>query len=283
VLLIGAHMSIAGGIHLALVRGKELGCRTIQIFTKNANQWRARELTPEEIAEFNRQKEETKIWPVVAHDSYLINLGSPNEERLHKSRESFLMEVQRTELLGLPYLITHPGSHLDAGEEEGLKRIAESIDWLHRRTEGLKMKILLETTAGQGTNLGYRFEHFSAIMDMVEDASRLGFCFDTCHVFAAGYDLRTRDAYERTMEEFDRVIGLGRLKVFHINDSKNDLGSRIDRHQHIGKGTIGLDAFRFLLNDPRFTQLPKILETPKGKDIAEDRMNLAVLENLAEG
>lgn len=282
-LLIGAHMSIAGGIHLALVRGKELGCRTIQIFTKNANQWRARELTPEEIAEFNRQKEETKIWPVVAHDSYLINLGSPNEERLHKSRESFLMEVQRTELLGLPYLITHPGSHLDAGEEEGLKRIAESIDWLHRRTEGLKMKILLETTAGQGTNLGYRFEHFSAIMDMVEDASRLGFCFDTCHVFAAGYDLRTRDAYERTMEEFDRVIGLGRLKVFHINDSKNDLGSRIDRHQHIGKGTIGLDAFRFLLNDPRFTQLPKILETPKGKDIAEDRMNLAVLENLAEG
>jgi len=276
-------MSIAGGIHLALVRGKELGCRTIQIFTKNANQWRARELTPEEIAEFNRQKEETKIWPVVAHDSYLINLGSPNEERLHKSRESFLMEVQRTELLGLPYLITHPGSHLDAGEEEGLKRIAESIDWLHRRTEGLKMKILLETTAGQGTNLGYRFEHFSAIMDMVEDASRLGFCFDTCHVFAAGYDLRTRDAYERTMEEFDRVIGLGRLKVFHINDSKNDLGSRIDRHQHIGKGTIGLDAFRFLLNDPRFTQLPKILETPKGKDIAEDRMNLAVLENLAEG
>ncbi len=282
-LLIGAHMSIAGGIHLALVRGKELGCRTIQIFTKNANQWKARELTPEEIAEFNRQKEATKIWPVVAHDSYLINLGSPDEERLQRSQESFLMEMQRTELLGLPYLITHHGSHLDAGEKEGLKRIAESINWVHRRTDGFKMRILLETTAGQGTNLGYRFEHFSAIMDKVEDASRLGLCFDTCHVFAAGYDLRIRDAYEETMEEFDRVLGLGWLKVFHLNDAKNDLGSRIDRHQHIGKGMIGLDAFGFLLNDPRFTYLPKILETPKGKDMAEDRMNLAVLESLAEG
>ena len=282
-LLIGAHMSIAGGIHLALVRGKELGCRTIQIFTKNANQWKARELTPEEVAEFNRQKEETQIWPVVAHDSYLINLGTPDEGRLQVSRRSFLMEMQRTDLLRLPYLITHPGAHLEAGEKEGLKRIAESIDWLHRRTEGFKMRILLETTAGQGTNLGYRFEHFSDIMDMIKDASRLGFCFDTCHVFAAGYDLRTRQAYERTMEEFDRVIGLERLLVFHLNDSKKDLGSRIDRHEHIGKGTLGLDAFRFLLNDPRFTHLPKILETPKGKDMTEDRMNLAVLESLAEG
>ena len=281
-LLIGAHMSIAGGLHLALVRGKELGCRTIQIFTKNANQWKARELTPEEVAEFNRQKKEIQIWPVVAHDSYLINLGAPDEGRLQKSRESFLMEMQRTEVLGLPYLITHPGAHLDAGEKEGLKRIAESINWLHKRTEGFKMRILLETTAGQGTNLGYRFEHFSAIIDMIEDARRLGFCFDTCHTFAAGYDLRTRDAYDKTMEEFDRVLGLERLQVFHLNDSKKDLGSRIDRHEHIGKGTIGLDAFRFLLNDPRFTQLPKILETPKGKDMTEDRMNLAVLESLAE-
>lgn len=282
-LLIGAHMSIAGGVPQALVRGKELGCLTIQIFTKSANQWKARELTPEEVAEFNRKKEEIKIWPVIAHDSYLINLGAPDEDRLQRSRESFLMEMQRTELLGLPYLVTHPGSHLEAGEKEGLKRIAESIDWLHRRTEGLKMMILLETTAGQGTNLGYRFEHFSAIMDMVEDASRLGFCFDTCHVFGAGYDLRTRNAFERTIEEFDKVLSLERLKVFHLNDSKNDLGSRIDRHQHIGKGTIGLDAFRFLLNDSRFSHLPKILETPKGKDMTEDKMNLAVLESLAEG
>ena len=281
-LLIGAHMSIAGGIPLSLTRGQELGCRTIQIFTKNANQWKARDITPEEVAEFTRQKEATKIWPVVAHDSYLINLGAPDEERLQKSRESFLIEMQRTELLGLPYLITHPGAHLESGEQEGLKKIAESIDWFHRRTEGFKMKILLETTSGQGTNLGYRFEHFSTIMDMVEDASRLGFCFDTCHVFTAGYDLRTRDAYEKTMEEFDRVIGLARLNVFHLNDAKNDVGSRIDRHQHIGKGKLGLDAFRFLLNDPRFTHLPKILETPKGKDMTEDKMNLAVLESLAE-
>jgi len=282
-LLIGAHMSIAGGIPLALTRGQELGCRTIQIFTKNANQWKARDITPEEVAEFTRQKEETKIWPVVAHDSYLINLGAPDEERLQKSRESFLIEMQRTELLGLPYLITHPGAHLESGEQEGLKKIAESIDWFHRRTEGFKMKILLETTSGQGTNLGYRFEHFSAIMDMAEDASRLGFCFDTCHVFTAGYDLRTRDAYEKTMEDFDRVIGLARLNVFHLNDAKNDVGSRIDRHQHIGKGKLGLDTFRFLLNDPRFVNLPKILETPKGKDMTEDKMNMAVLESLAEG
>ena len=282
-LLIGAHMSIAGGIPLALTRGQELGCRTIQIFTKNANQWKARDITPEEVAEFTRQKEKTKIWPVVAHDSYLINLGAPDEEKLQKSRESFLIEMQRTELLELPYLITHPGAHLESGEQEGLKKIAESIDWLHRRTKGFKMKILLETTSGQGTNLGYRFEHFSAIMDMVEDASRLGFCFDTCHVFTAGYDLRTRDAYEKTMEEFDRVIGLARLNVFHLNDAKNDVGSRIDRHQHIGKGKLGLDTFRFLLNDPRFVNLPKILETPKGKDMTEDKMNLAVLESLAEG
>ncbi|MDH5714545.1 MAG: deoxyribonuclease IV [Candidatus Aminicenantes bacterium] len=282
-LLIGAHMSIAGGIPLALTRGQELGCRTIQIFTKNANQWKARDITPEEVAEFTRQKEKTKIWPVVAHDSYLINLGAPDEEKLQKSRESFLIEMQRTELLELPYLITHPGAHLESGEQEGLKKIAESIDWLHRRTKGFKMKILLETTSGQGTNLGYRFEHFSAIMDMVEDASRLGFCFDTCHVFTAGYDLRTRDAYEKTMEEFDRVIGLASLNVFHLNDAKNDVGNRIDRHQHIGKGKLGLDAFRFLLNDPRFVNLPKILETPKGKDMTEDKMNLAVLESLAEG
>jgi len=280
VMLLGAHMSISGGFHLAIERGKELGCTTIQIFTKNANQWKAKPITAEQVDEFKNTQKAFKIWPIVAHDSYLINLGSPKVEALEKSREAFLVEMERAELLGLPYLVMHPGSHLGSGEDTALETIAESINILHENTAGYKMKILLETTAGQGTNVGYRFEHLAKIIDLVNESDRLGVCYDTCHTFTAGYDIRTKKAYEKTFAEFDHIIGLERLLVFHINDSRKGLGSNVDRHWHIGEGEIGLEAFRLLLNDPRFSQLPFILETPKDKEEEWDKKNLSILKKL---
>lgn len=279
-MLIGAHMSIAGGLHLAIERGKELDCTTIQMFTKNANQWNAKPIIKEQVAEFKKTQKDIGIWPIVAHDSYLINLASPKEEALNKSREAFLLEMQRTEMLGLPYLVMHPGAHMGSGEEKGLKTIAESISILHKQTPGFKMKILLETTAGQGSNVGYRFEHLAHILELVEENDRLGVCYDTCHTFAAGYDIRTEEAFLKTFEEFDRIIGLSRLFVFHINDSRKGLGTHVDRHWHIGEGEIGLEAFRLLLNEPRFSHLPFILETPKDKEGEWDKKNLAILKQL---
>ena len=273
-------MSIAGGFHLAIERGKELGCTAIQIFTKNANQWKAKPITQEQVAEFKNTQKQIGIWPIVAHDSYLINLASPKEESLIKSRQSFFHEMERTEMLGLPYLVTHPGAHMGSGEEEGLIKIVESINFLHRQAKGYKMKILLESTAGQGSTLGYRFEQLAYIIDKVEEADRLGICYDTCHTFTAGYDIRTVEAYQKTFEEFDRIIGLKRLLVFHINDSRKGLGSRIDRHWHIGEGEIGLEAFRFLLKDQRFSHLPFILETPKDKAGEMDKKNLSILKQI---
>jgi deoxyribonuclease-4 len=278
---LGAHMSIAGGVDRAVTLGQEVGCVTIQIFTKSSNQWGAKPLTEEEIERFGANRAKYGIDPVVAHDSYLINLASPDREGLlAKSREAFLVEMARAEALAIPYLVMHPGSHLGAGVEEGLRTVAESFDWLFSRTENFELLILLETTAGQGTNLGFSFEQLRKIIDTVDDGGRFGVCLDTAHVFAAGYDIATREGYENTMEEFDRIIGLDRLKAVHLNDSKKDLASRVDRHEHIGKGTLGLEPFRLLLNDARFEGLPMILETPKGPDYAEDKENLAVLRSL---
>jgi len=280
-LLLGAHMSIAGGVERAAERGRSVGCNTIQIFTKNNNQWNAKPLTDEQVEKFHRSQAETKITPIFAHDSYLINLATPQRENYQKSFNAFLDEMQRAERLGLPYLVMHPGAHLGAGESRGLKKVIDSFNRLHKKTPGYRLVVLLETTAGQGTGLGYRFEHLAEIIEGVEEPQRLGVCFDTCHVLAAGYDIRTPSGYRKVMREFDETVGLDRLRAFHLNDSKKPLGSRVDRHEHIGKGHVGLEAFRMILGSRRFRKVPMVLETPKGPDMAEDRVNLETLRRLA--
>ena len=282
-LLIGAHMSISGGVELSPLRGRDVGCACIQIFTKSNMQWAARPLGEKEIAAFKLNCAQTGIGPVVAHDSYLINLGAADTAPLaKKSFDSFLLELERCRALGLPAIIAHPGSHTGAGEAAGLRRIRSAVDELLERTTGSPVHILLETTAGQGSNLGYRFEQLAEMMEGVKQKSRVGVCLDTCHVFAAGYDIRTEDGYGRTMEEFDKVIGLKKLQAFHINDSKGELGSKLDRHEHIGHGCLGKEPFRLLLRDERFAAIPKVLETPKGKQgkLEWDVINLKTLREL---
>jgi deoxyribonuclease-4 len=274
-------MSIAGGVSKALERGHSIGCEAIQMFTKNQRQWKSKPLAPEEVERFKLKQAETGIEPIVAHDSYLINLGSPDEAMWQKSLQAYIIELQHCETLGIPYLVMHPGSHLGSGEEAGLRRVADGLSRAHEATRGFGVISLLETTAGQGTNLGYRFDQLATIRETVEKAERVAVCFDTCHVFAAGYDLRTPEAYAETMAEFDRILGLHLLRCFHLNDSKKGLGSRVDRHQHIGQGLLGLEPFRLLLNDPRFAGLPGLLETPKGPKMLEDVENLRLLRSLA--
>ncbi len=281
-MLLGAHMSIAGGVFNAFARGESVGCETMQIFTKSSNQWKAKELTDEDLEKYHAEQKRTKIGPVIAHDSYLINLGSPDAALIKKSREAFLVEMERCEKLKIPLLVTHPGSHLGKGEEWGVKRIAESISWLHEQTDGYAVKIALETTAGQGTNLGYRFEQIAAMIERAERPERLAVCMDTCHIFAAGYDITTEKTYKQTISDFDRIIGLDRLAVIHFNDAKKALGSRVDRHEHLGKGEIGKDAFGFFMRDRRFAKIPKLLETPKGDDGEMDKVNLGLLRKLAK-
>ena len=280
-LLLGSHVSISGGLHKAFPIAQEIGCTAMQIFTKNSNQWNVKPLQAHEIDLFKSAWNASGIACVVAHDSYLINLGTPDEALLEKSRHAMLIEVQRCEQLGIPFLVMHPGSHVGSGEDAGLRRVAESFDEIHRQTEGVRTQILVETTAGQGTNLGYRFEQIARIFDQVRAPERLGVCFDTCHAFAAGYEIRTEAGYRETMAEFDRLIGLHRLKTIHLNDSLKPLGSRVDRHDAIGNGQIGIDGFRWIMNDPRLADVPKILETPKGDDpVASDKENLARLYAL---
>jgi deoxyribonuclease-4 len=263
-IIIGAHMSIAGGLHRAFERGAGVGCRAIQIFLKNSNQWKGKALTEEDRISFRQAQAVSGAIPVIAHNSYLINLA----------------EMRRAEFLGIPSIVLHPGAHMGSGEQSGLRRIAQALNLALRRVPAPVM-ILLETTAGQGSSLGHRFEHLAEILARVKQNERMGVCLDTCHVFAAGYDIRTESAYARTMKEFDRLVGTDRIRAFHVNDCRKDLGSRVDRHAHIGQGFIGLEAFRLLVNDRRFAQIPKILETPKGPDLEEDRMNLATLRSLA--
>ncbi len=284
-LLIGAHMSISGGVELAPERGRQVGCVCIQIFTKSNMQWAARPLADEEVAAFQKNCEAQRIGPVVAHNCYLINLGAPDAKLAKKSFDSFLTELERCRRLGLPCIIAHPGSHTGSGEAEGLRRIARAVDELLERTKNSPVRILLETTAGQGSNLGYRFEQLAEMISGVKQQARVGVCLDTCHVFAAGYDIRTEQGYRDVMKEFDKVIGLKKLQAFHFNDSKGDLGSKLDRHEHIGRGKLGKDAFRHILRDPRFERIPKVLETPKGKHgkTGWDVINLRLLRELAGG
>jgi deoxyribonuclease-4 len=277
---LGAHVSIAGGVDKAILRGHEVGCDTIQIFTRSPRQWRPRVLKDEEILRFRQNQKETGVEPVVAHDCYLVNLGSPDEELWTKSLRVFVEELGHCRALDIPYLVIHPGSHVGAGEDAGLRRIAQALDQSRVLAEGHAVEVLLENTAGQGTNLGYDFEQLARLFDLVANDSWLGTCFDTCHAFAAGYELRTREGYEATFKEFDELIGLERIKFMHLNDAKGDLGGRLDRHEHIGRGKLGLEPFRMLLNDKRFRDLPMVLETPKGPDLQEDRENLRVLRSL---
>ncbi len=278
--LLGAHVSISKGVYNAPKRGRDLDCDAIQIFSKNQMQWKAKPFTEDDIIKFRENIEKYKIKDVVIHTSYLINIGSPEEEKLKKSQDALIDEFHRADQLGIPYIVLHPGSHMGKGEELGLSIIAESINYILDVTKDSNVMLLLETTAGQGSNLGYRFEHLAYLIDKTEQKERIGVCFDTCHVFAAGYDIRTKDAYEETMKKFDDTIGISNLKVFHLNDSKNDLGTKKDRHEHIGKGYIGIDGFRFLVNDERFDDRPMILETPGGEKYYKE--NLDVLRSLIE-
>jgi deoxyribonuclease IV len=280
--LFGAHMSVAGGLHNALLAAQAHQCSTVQLFTKNANQWTSPPLTDDAVRLFRRTLRQSKLRYPMAHDSYLINLASPDPALYRRSLEAFVVEVQRAEQLGLRYLVTHPGAHLDSGEEAGLTRVAEALDEVHARCPSYRVKVLLETTAGMGTTLGHRFEHLAAILAQVRDADRVGVCLDTCHVFAAGYALAPEKEYRATMRAFDKVIGLGRLRAFHVNDSLKPFGSRVDRHAHIGRGLLGLEPFRLLVNDRRFRARPMVLETAKedGDNKDMDRVNLTTLRGL---
>lgn len=276
----GAHVSASGGVENAIKNAKEIGATAFALFTKNQRQWLAPELTASQIELFKRTMAEAgyAAWQVLPHDSYLINLGHPDEDGLAKSRESFFEEMRRCELLGLDRLNFHPGSHLKRISEEGsLNRIAESINMALERTSGVTA--VLENTAGQGSNLGFRFEHLAYIIDRVEDKSRVGVCLDTCHTFAAGYDLRTTEALDATFAEFDRVVGFGYLRGMHLNDAMRPLGSRVDRHSPLGDGQIGWECFKYIARDSRFDNIPLVLETP---DEARWPEEIAKLKALSE-
>ena len=278
--LLGAHTSINGGVSTAVVLAEKLGFTAIQIFTKNNNRWYAKELGEKEIETYKTRLKASNIKFVVAHDSYLINLCAKDTEMLNKSRNSFLDELKRCELLEIPHLNFHPGAHLGLGEDEGIKLIAESLNVIHSSTPGYKVTSMIETTAGQGSSVGYKFEHLIKIIDLVDEKNRMTVCIDTAHLFAAGYDIKNTSKYKQVMNEFDNIIGLDRLKCIHMNDSKKILGSRVDRHENIGKGFIGIEGFINIMNDKRIEHIPKILETPKGKEQSEDLVNLNILKSL---
>ncbi len=285
--ILGAHQSIAGGYYRAAELARQVGCDCVQLFCKNNNQWRAKALTDEDATRFQAALREAKLVHPLVHDSYLINLAAPDEELWRRSVEAYVIELRRAESLGIPCVVTHPGSFTTSSEKAGLARIIQALNEVHGQTRGLAVKTLLENTAGQGSNLGWQFEQLATILDGVKDPDRLGVCIDTCHVFAAGYPLSTTKDYKATMRKLDTIVGLKLIKAIHLNDSKRELGSRVDRHEHIGQGQIGLDAFRMLLNDPRLQKTPMYLETPKEEDgynqgLKLDAMNLATLRRLVE-
>jgi len=273
-------MSIAGGLHLAFERAVEAGCDCLQVFVKNQRQWRAPALTRQAVTLWEQARHRTGLGPVIAHATYLINLASPDRTLWRRSINAYADELRRCEELGIIGLVVHPGSHNGRGEDWGVRRIAEALNVIHARTVGFQVKTALETTAGQGTGVGSRFEHLAEIISLTEACERVAICADTCHLFAAGYNLTSEEGYAATIETFDQLIGHDRLLCFHMNDSKKPLGSHVDRHEHIGKGRLGRSAFRRLVNDPRFLGRPMILETPKGLDARGrdwDRVSLGLL------
>lgn len=282
--ILGAHQSIIGGFDKAVERANRSGCDCLQLFTKNNNQWAAKVITPAAAKRFRDALDSFGLKHPIAHDSYLINLASPDPKLWQRSVDAFVVELHRAETLGIPFVVTHPGAFTTSDENSGIKNIVRALDEIHSRTRGLNVRCLLETTAGQGTSIGWRFEQLAAIIDCVESPGRVGFCFDTCHVFAAGYPLSPEKEYRATMAEFDRLLGLDCIRAFHLNDSLRERGSRIDRHEHIGCGKLGIEPFRLLLGDRRFREVPMYLETPKGRDDGEDWdvENLRILRSLVE-
>lgn len=277
-LLLGAHMSIAGGLQKAIERGASINCTTIQIFTKSNRQWRAKPITPENAQLFKQKAKEFNIEPIVAHATYLINIGSPNDEVRNKSIEALAIELDRCHQLNIPYLILHPGSCGKITEQQCLDRVINALDSIFKQAKNNTM-ILLETMAGQGSSICYTFEHLAYIINNSKHKKKLGICFDTCHTFVAGYDFRDKKSYESMWEQLDKIVGLEKLKVIHLNDSKKELGSRVDRHEEIGQGKLGLEPFRLLFNDPRFFDIPKILETPRD-ELADYARNMATIQTL---
>jgi len=275
-------MSIAGGLHRAVERAESVGCESLQVFLKNSNQWRARALTEEEVARFREAWRASGVRRVIAHNAYLINLCSPDAATAHQSFDAMLDELSRATALGIEGVVMHPGAHKGAGEAHGMACIAEAVNELIARTPASKVRLLFECTAGQGSSIGCRFEHLRELIRRTRRKSRVGLCLDTCHLFAAGYNIGSASAVEQTLEELERVVGLRWVRALHLNDSRKPLGSHVDRHAHIGHGHIGLSGFAALVNDPRLADLPGIIETPKGIDLAEDRENLRVLRNLRD-
>jgi deoxyribonuclease-4 len=279
----GAHLSIAGGLHNAVAAAVELQCETVQLFTKNASHLNAKPLRASEIEAFRSAVASSGLRFATAHDSYLINLATPDDVLYHKSIAAFVDELRRAEALGLSYLVMHPGAHVGSGEEAGLRRVIAAFDEVHAQCPSFAVKVLVENTAGQGTTLGHRFEHLAAILTGVQEGTRLGICFDTCHAFAAGYPIHEPDGLGQTFERFESIVGLRHLRVFHLNDSLRPFGSRVDRHAGIGLGEIGRDAFGRIVTDPRFHDLPMILETPKEDERGRpmDPVNLNILRGMA--
>ena len=280
-ILLGAHMSISGGVHIAIERARSIDCTAMQMFVKNNMQWFARPLTRDEVRAFVEHRQRAELLSIFAHANYLINLAATNPLFHANSIRALSKELASANQLELPFLVLHPGAHRGAGEEAALAKIIASINKVFRKIPKVKTKIALETTAGQGSCVGHRVEHLAHIIDNVREPERLCICLDTAHLFAAGYDIGTESGIRKTFRGFDRKIGLDRLVAIHLNDSKTGRGSRVDRHEHIGKGKIGLDAFRFIMRDRRLNKIPKVLETPKGKDLREDVMNLQTLRALA--
>ena len=278
--LLGAHMSIAGGLYRALERGQEAGCSVVQIFLKNQLQWTAKPYTSDDIGLFKAAWKRTGIKTVFAHSSYLINLAAAKAGDWQRAVEAFHDELERAEALGLPFVIIHPGSHRGEGLEAGVTRIARALDLVIERTRGYRVMVLLENTAGGGATIGRSFEELAELLDAVKEPERVGVCLDTCHLFAAGYDVRSREGYERAMRACARLIGIRRVRAFHLNDAKTACGSGLDRHEKIGRGKMGVAAFRLLMNDRRFARVPMALETPKDPEPKADRDALALLRRL---
>ncbi len=279
---LGAHISIAGGLHKAIERAVSSGCGTMQIFTRSSNQWKGKPLSEKDIASFRQAFEASGLHEVISHDIYLINLAAPDGDTREKSLSAFADEMMTCGRLGINKIVMHPGSHTTYSPAEGLARVIDAFNQLFEEVTEYEGLVLLETTAGQGTNLGRSFEELQTIIDGSRYPDRFGICMDTCHIFAAGYNIATEDGYTDVMNQFDSIIGYEKLECLHLNDSKKGLGSRVDRHEHIGQGTLGLDPFRFIMNDPHFEKIPKILETPKGDNDSMDLVNLALLRSLVK-
>jgi len=277
--LLGAHMPTAGGIANSLTSGRDIGCTAVQVFTSSPRQWQHKPVDPELALKFQETQAECGIDFTIAHDSYLINLAAPNAEILQKSRDAFRAELDRAEAFGIPWVVTHMGASMDCPENESMLVLIDSFRRILDETEGMKVGIAMETTAGQGTCLGARFEQIAQVIAGCENHPRTGVCLDTCHIFVAGYDIRDEEAYERTFSEFGSVIGFDKLKAIHANDAKKPLGSKVDRHEHIGEGEIGLGAFRRLVNDPRMAHVPIIVETPDSDTM--HKVNVARLRELS--